>query len=419
MSDETYLYQSVAATNTALHSIRIGEEQIGVQSVFEANFIKDFKGPDGKLFVDRGDKIRLAFSIHSDFFNPEGVTLRGATKSLGIISFANLALDPSIRYLPEYLFIAAIIPGPNEPSVDEMDYFVRPVIEQFVQAWRPGVTVSRTAVSESGAVVEVGILLSVNDLPAAHKIAGFPGVASNFICTVCQLRGKTGVFNTNHAQWIPRNKDELHHWSTAYRDAQTLDARTDIFERYGVRWSSFWLLDYWDPTRMLVIDAMHCVLEGIVHYHCRHVLRLDGAVRQTNAEGKQYAFDWPWTPYDDESTPESLKLDRKHIYTVAKIQDALCFAIEGNGSLSLDQLWTRIDNGSVLGSLKFVAHTLELSLTLDNIDPTILSLYVERARRKSKKEVTRFPKTASQKDHFIVLLLDWVSTFFLLALFCH
>ena len=52
LSDETYLQQSVAATDMALHAIHIGEEQIGVQSVFEANFIKDFKGPDGKLFVD-------------------------------------------------------------------------------------------------------------------------------------------------------------------------------------------------------------------------------------------------------------------------------------------------------------------------------------------------------------------------------
>ncbi|KAE9382269.1 hypothetical protein BT96DRAFT_1010997 [Gymnopus androsaceus JB14] len=77
--------------------------------------------------------------------------------------------------------------------------------------------------SMSGAIVEVGILLSVNDLSAAHKIAGFLGVSSAFICTVCQLRGKTGTFNTDHAQWIPRSRDELHHWSTAYRDAQTLN----------------------------------------------------------------------------------------------------------------------------------------------------------------------------------------------------
>lgn len=380
LSNETYCKQSTDATDAALDGIRTGKPQASVRHVLEADFIKDFKGPDGRLFVDRGDKIRLAFSMHMDFFNPHGLNKRGPTKSVGVISCANLALDPSIRYLPEYLFLAAIIPGPHEPSVEEIDYFVQPVVKQFVQAWQPGFRVSRTALSESGAVVEAAILLSVNDLPAARAIAGFPGVASNFICTICQLRGKTGIFDTKHSHWIPKDREELRHWSTAYRDAQTLDERKTIFENHGIRWSSLWLLDYWDPTRMLVIDAMHCVLEGIVHYHCRHVLRLDGSNRQTSTDGTSYAFDWSWTPYDQDSVPNHLKLDPKHIPGVAKTQDALCYAIEGDNSLSLDRLWTRIDNRSTLGSLKFVAHTLELPLSLNTIDPTISSLYNQRVQ---------------------------------------
>ena len=60
---------------------------------------------------------------------------------------------------------------------------------------------------------------------------------------------------------------------------------------------------------MLVIDAMHCILEGIVHYHCCHVLRLDASERQANTDGVKYAFDWPWIPYNYDSTPDNLKLD--------------------------------------------------------------------------------------------------------------
>ncbi|KAE9385591.1 hypothetical protein BT96DRAFT_767115, partial [Gymnopus androsaceus JB14] len=89
------------------------------------------------------------FSLHVDFFNPNCNTHAGAHQSVGIISGANLALDPSIRNLPEYLYPAAIIPGPFEPKTNdthyELDHFIRPVIEQFVQAWRPGIRVSRTA----------------------------------------------------------------------------------------------------------------------------------------------------------------------------------------------------------------------------------------------------------------------------------
>ncbi|KAJ4001505.1 hypothetical protein F5050DRAFT_1545901, partial [Lentinula boryana] len=108
----------------------------------EANFIRDFKGPDGKLFVDRGDKIRLAFSIHVDFFNPRRNTHGGAHQSIGIISCANLGLDSSLRNIPESIFYGAIIPGPFEPKTNdehyELDHYVQPIIEQFVQAWRPG-----------------------------------------------------------------------------------------------------------------------------------------------------------------------------------------------------------------------------------------------------------------------------------------
>lgn len=142
LSDATFVEQSKEATDSALHAISSREPPLGTRSVFDAEFIKEFKGPDGKLFVDRGDKLRLAFSMHVDFFNPNRITHCGAHDSIGVISCANLALDPSIRYQPEYIY-ATIIPGPHEPTYDELDHYVRRVIEQFVQTWRPGLHVSR------------------------------------------------------------------------------------------------------------------------------------------------------------------------------------------------------------------------------------------------------------------------------------
>ncbi|KAE9402124.1 hypothetical protein BT96DRAFT_762456, partial [Gymnopus androsaceus JB14] len=89
------------------------------------------------------------FLIHLDFFNPNGITHHGAHKSICIISCTNLALYPSIQYLPENMHIN-IIPSPNEPSVDEIDHYVPPVIEWFARAWWPGFKCSCTADSESG-----------------------------------------------------------------------------------------------------------------------------------------------------------------------------------------------------------------------------------------------------------------------------
>ncbi|KAJ3990703.1 hypothetical protein F5050DRAFT_1551961, partial [Lentinula boryana] len=52
-------------------------------------------------------------------------------------------------YLPEYLYLT-IIPGPNEPTANEIDHYVQRVIEQSVRAWHPGFKVSCTADSDSG-----------------------------------------------------------------------------------------------------------------------------------------------------------------------------------------------------------------------------------------------------------------------------
>ncbi|KAE9394184.1 hypothetical protein BT96DRAFT_747639, partial [Gymnopus androsaceus JB14] len=90
------------------------------------------------------------FSMHVEFFNPNGITQRGAHNSIGVILCANLALDPLIQYLPENMFIGGIIPGPNEPSANELNHFIRPIVEQFVRTWRPGLKVSSTARSKSG-----------------------------------------------------------------------------------------------------------------------------------------------------------------------------------------------------------------------------------------------------------------------------
>ncbi|KAE9407621.1 hypothetical protein BT96DRAFT_986278 [Gymnopus androsaceus JB14] len=48
LSDPTYLNQSTKATDDALHSIKTSESETSVKNVFEAAFIKDFKGPNGK-----------------------------------------------------------------------------------------------------------------------------------------------------------------------------------------------------------------------------------------------------------------------------------------------------------------------------------------------------------------------------------
>ncbi|KAJ6580210.1 hypothetical protein B0H10DRAFT_1673423, partial [Mycena sp. CBHHK59/15] len=142
------------------------------------------------------------------------------------------------------------------------------------------------------------------DLPAARKVAGVAGVSSHFYCTVCKCFGLQTLYRSDfeHSDWEPRDVAQLHQNAEAWRNTETQAERDEIFNHYGVRWSEFWRLPYWNPTRMLVIDAMHCVLEGLVHYHCRRVLRLDAEVAKKSEE-KVAAFSHEWHAYNLETTP--------------------------------------------------------------------------------------------------------------------
>ncbi|THU77172.1 hypothetical protein K435DRAFT_693539 [Dendrothele bispora CBS 962.96] len=234
---------------------------------------------------------------------------------------------------------------------------------------------------------------------------------SGLICSICRMRGKNLIFNTDRSQWTRRDVEKLRHWANAYRNANTLAERKAIFDDHGVRWSSLWLLEYWDPTRMLVIDTMHCILEGVVHYHCRYVLRLFAAAPQLSADGFKHAYDYPWIPYDVEVAPSGCNLEEKHVPLVAKIQEVLCLSLKGDKAMTLDQVWTRLDNQGTRDALRFVAHTLDLPVRLDGVCETVKTLYVQRGKRKAKHpDRVQFPSgqfVATKKNHYIALLLDW------------
>ncbi|KAE9391972.1 hypothetical protein BT96DRAFT_789749, partial [Gymnopus androsaceus JB14] len=227
---------------------------------------------------------------------------------------------------------------------------------------------------------------------------------------VCDLQGKNSIFDTNYSHWSSRNVQQMRDAAFAWRAADTSTERQKIFEKYGVRWSSMWLLPYWDPTRMLVVDSMHCILEGIVHYHCRHVLCLNDTAPKISADGFRHAYDWPWEAYHADNVSSDYAVPQKHIAHISKIHELLCLALEGSNSLSLLGLWNRLDRIGTLASLRYVAFTLGLVPCQLYISPEISALYAERElARHSEHGHVELPigKEATRKSHIIALLLDW------------
>lgn len=358
-------------------------------NIFNADFLKTFPGPvPGELFVDRHNKIRLAFAMHVDFFNPNGTRKRGNHDSIGIISLANLNLPETIRYDAEHLFLLGVIPGPKEPGLEEINHYIRPIVDQLEIGWKRGFHLAQTAdAPEHGEDVEVAVVISVNDLPAARKVAGMAGHGSHFYCSVCACCNTETMYNTDIENWGKRDLAELRRHAEAWRDASTIKERNKIFTEHGVRWSELWRLPYWDPRAMLVIDSMHCILEGLVHYHCRSVLCIDKEVADA-PETHRPAYSYPWLAYGP-NVPEKFRdFTSGEVSHVEKIQQLLMLPINANG-LDFTQLLVRLERMNAK-PLKFVAHSLSLP---DKIVNT---------------ENVEVP--AKTKKHFSKLLANWVSS---------
>ena len=139
--------------------------------------ITEITGPNGKPFMDglqRSD-LRLAWSLSVDWFNPHSNKIAGKKKSVGSITLALLNLLPSIRYKAENLYVLGVIPGPREPSLDEINHFLHPVVEFFLPAWKNSMWFTKTDQHPEGRSARSVIAVAVNDLPAAQKIGGFAG----------------------------------------------------------------------------------------------------------------------------------------------------------------------------------------------------------------------------------------------------
>ena len=122
--------------------------------VWQAEFLRSFQGPTpGRFVVDRGNEGRYVFSLNFDTFNVEGMRIRGASAACGLISMVCLNLPPHLRYKPEYMYIAGIIPGPKQPTETELNHYFRPLIDDMEQSWKLGVRYTMTASFPEGHIM--------------------------------------------------------------------------------------------------------------------------------------------------------------------------------------------------------------------------------------------------------------------------
>jgi hypothetical protein len=193
-------------------------------------------------------------------------------KSSGIISMACLNLPLDIRYKPKNMYLTGIIPGLKQPSPEHLNHYIWPLID--VDSWERGIDFSKTACFSTGWLTHSAIALAVSDLPAARHLASLAGTSSYFYCSTCNCYHKTTYSRVDFKSWKPRDKDKLRKFAEWWRDTATTSEQEKLFKAHSMHYSELWCLSYWDPSRQLVIDLMHCILEGLVQHYTRSLLGL-------------------------------------------------------------------------------------------------------------------------------------------------
>jgi hypothetical protein len=260
-----------------------------LRDIWDGSILRNFLGPDGNLFSSpqeektylkdgklhvREGKTHLVFSLNVDWFNPYGRKQAGVKRSVGIIALVCLNLPPKERYRRENMYLAGVIPGPNEPSPEQLNHFLSPVIDDFLPFWAPGVQLSCTADFPKGRVIHAAIVPVVADLPAARKVHGSAGTTATRFCALCLCRRKKR-HGFEPSKWPKRPCNKWIKRAQEWKDAVGLIHCKNLFNKYGVRWTPLLNLPYWDPTEFVVVDSMHNLFLGLFKNHCLEILGVD------------------------------------------------------------------------------------------------------------------------------------------------
>lgn len=183
------------------------------------------------------------------------------------------------------MFLFGTIPGPQEPSLEQMNELLKPLVYQFQELWS-GIFFTSTPKHPGGRIIHAALWPLIADLPAIRKVAGLASHSSKNFCSHCALK-KNNQQETDITQWPSRINHRQH--AEMWRDAKTQHEQDNIFNEFGVRYTVLSELAYWRPLEFMTIDVMHCLLLGLLHDHAGSFLRIRNAGAEVTLKQKSAA----------------------------------------------------------------------------------------------------------------------------------
>ncbi|KAG8939771.1 hypothetical protein FRC04_005977 [Tulasnella sp. 424] len=263
-------------------------EQVSLD-LWDSEFFSNFLGPDNLPFFNGAT--RLAFALAIDWFNPYRNMEAKKKWSIGAIYLICLNLPPHHRFRTENVFLVGVIPGPREPSLEQVNHFIAPIISAFQTLWDPGLWVPATSLHPDGRLVRAIIALLIADLLGARHMAGFTFPGHRLFCSYCMLpRDRMDDFDIQ--LWPTHSTQQTRKFSQRWLAASSREDRDRLTETYGIRWSALNDLPYWDPLRQVIIDNLHMFL-ALLSKHTRGVWHMNMSV-----DGGEVAGDPFYSPPD-------------------------------------------------------------------------------------------------------------------------
>jgi len=236
--------------------------------IFSGDVLRHFSASDGSTFLpSRLSEGRYIFGLSVDAFNPFLNKQAGKKTSTTAVYMVLLNLPPSVRYKVENMYLAGVVPGPREPSLTQINHLLRPLVNELLEFWDPGVWYTRTPSCASGKLVRAALVPLICDLKAARQVMGHGSHSAKKFCSVCSLSWgqRNKISETSR---IPVPAERFRECALEWKMARSQSERDKTFKKHGIRWSVLLDLPYWDPPRFTIVDSMHTILLGHIHRHC-------------------------------------------------------------------------------------------------------------------------------------------------------
>lgn len=255
---------------------RSGSLDRELRDILDAPVLRNFKGPDGKPFLrDCGEEIRLVWAFCADWYNPYHNKTSGKTVSFGIMAMICLSLPPELRTREENIYFCSSIPGPQEPSVDATNEFLRPLMFDLSVSYHAGIHHSRTHDCPTGRTSRSAVIPIIADTMASKKITGHIGHRGKYPCSRCRLQ-RHDLDNLDKAAWPPPlSRAEHEELAVKWRTASSQKEQNIFLKEDGIRWSAFLILTYWQPYQWTISEGAHILLLGLLPCHTRNLLGLN------------------------------------------------------------------------------------------------------------------------------------------------